>query len=225
MKKIEKVILETDNFLTGQRACKNAMMNKDMIAVVGPSGSGKTTCFSSFQGQYPDNVYIVIARKSMNARLFYSSITNSIADESYNPLLPLYFCIKKAANVFLEDSSNKLLIIDDAGKLSPSMLEYLHEFREMTRETTGIILGGVEYFQTNLMMWNSKNKPGMPEIYSRISALQILNKPQYNEVVALIQAYGIKDTSFERSNKGVENFRILKNRINLYRAILEKSDE
>ena len=225
MEKIKKIILETDNYLTTQLACTNAMINKEMIAIIGPSGSGKTTGFSSFQDKYPENVYVVNARKSMNARLFYSSITNSIADESYNPSLPLYFCLKKAANVFLEDSSNKLLIIDEAGKFSPAMLEYLHEFREMTRETTGIILGGVEYFQTNLMMWNIKNKPGMPEVYSRISAWQTLNKPQYNEVVALIQAYGIKDSSFEKSNKGVENFRILQNRINLYKTILGKKDE
>jgi hypothetical protein len=161
----------------------------------------------------------------MNARLFYSSFSNLIADESYNPSLPLYFCLKKAANVFLEDSPNKLLIIDEAGKFLPAMLEYLHEFREMTRETTGIILGGVEYFQTNLMMWNIKNKLGMPEVYSRISAWQTLNKPQYNEVVALIQAYSIKDSSFERSNKGVENFRILQNRINLYKTVLGKKDK
>jgi len=222
MRKIDnnaEVIIETDNLVTTQLACSDAMINKDMIAVIGPAGSGKTTGFKDFQKKHPEHVFIVNARKSMSARQFYSSIANSIADESYDSHIPLFFCINKAANVFIEDSSNKLLIIDEAGKFSPQMLEYLHEFRDLTKETTGIILGGVDYFQKHLVQWNEKNKQGMPEVYSRISSWHQLSKPLYQEVIAIIQAHGIKDAVFERSCKGIENFRILKNKIGLYKKL------
>jgi hypothetical protein len=159
---------------------------------------------------------MVTARKSMNARIFYSSIANTISDENYEPSIPLYFCIRKAANVFTQDSSNKLLIIDEAGKLSPRMLEYLHEFRDLTKETTGIILGGVEYFQLHMDSWVLKNRQGITEVYSRINGWQHLNRPRLEEISALIKAHGINDIEFEMSCKGIANFRLLDNRIKLY---------
>lgn len=225
MKKFKEIILETDNLKAIHMACMDALVNKKMIAIIGSAGLGKTTALASFKSIHPDIVYMVKAQKSMNARIFYSTLSNSIGDDSYQSTLPIYFCIRKAANIFNEDSSNKLLIIDEAGKFSPTMLEFLHEFRDLTMGTTGIVLAGVEYFQTNLERWNDSNRNGIPEVYSRIGAWQPLSKPKYSEVLSLIRAYGIKDAEFERFNKGVSDFRVLTNRISNYKTVLEEVTE
>lgn len=216
MKKFKEIILATDNLKATHMACMDALDNKRMIAIIGSPGLGKTTALVSFKSKHPDGVYIVSAQAGMNARLFNSSLSDSFGNDRYQSKLSMNFCIKEAANFFNEDSSDKLLIIDGVGKFSPKMWEFLYEFRDLTIDTTGIILSDVEYFQTNLERWKDSNKNGIPEIYSRIGLWQHLLRPNYSEVVSLIRAYGINDSEFERFNKNVSDFRILTHRIYNY---------
>ena len=117
-------ILETNNFTTIFRACKDALKNKKMISIIGGPGFGKTTALEAFYNSYREIVVYDKAQKSMNAKLFYSSIYNKIdGGESYDTSLSIYFLIRKVANKFIEDSANKLLIIDEAGKFNQGMLE------------------------------------------------------------------------------------------------------
>jgi DNA transposition AAA+ family ATPase len=209
-------ILETNNFLTIFSACKDALVHKKMISIIGGPGYGKTTALESFRNTHKDIVIYDRAQKSMNAKLFYSSIYNNIVGENYNPNLSTYFLIRKAANKFNEDSNNKLLIIDEAGKFNPEMLEYLHEFRDLTKETTGIVMAGPDYFESNIKTWNSKMRPGIPEIYSRISLWVELKPPTHEESIALAKAYGINDKTFEQYLKRSQDFRQVKNYIMNY---------
>jgi hypothetical protein len=173
---------------------------------------------------YREQVVYVKAQKSMNAKLFYSSIYNKMVGESYNPKLSTHFIIRKTANKFNESNTNKLLIIDEAGKFTQLMLEYLHEFRDETQGTTGIVLVGPEYFAHNMETWNNKMVDGMPEVYSRISHWVELKAPTFNEKVALANAYGIFDKVFINYLKKANDFRLIKNLILNYQATHSKNN-
>ena len=109
-----------------------------------------------------------------------------------------------------------MLIIDEAGKFSPRMLEYLHELRDLTTDTTGIILAGPEYFEEHLINWKDKKVTGIPEVYSRITTWVKLRPPTSNEKIELIRAYNIHDNDFEKFIKYSLDFRDVKNKITNY---------
>ncbi|MDP4210468.1 MAG: ATP-binding protein [Bacteroidota bacterium] len=216
-------ILETDNFRTIIDVCQDAMINKYLVAIVGDPGYGKTTAFEAFQIKNPETVYYVRVQKSLNAKELFSLIYNEIGSEYYNPSSTISQLIRRTANKFTETLLNKLLIIDEAGKFNAGMLEYVHEFRDMTQKTTGIILGGPEYFKTRLKDWKNSNRPGIPEVYSRINFWVDLEPPTYNEKVEIARVNGINDNKFFKMlDKDCHDFRAVQNKIKIALLSLQK---
>jgi type II secretory pathway predicted ATPase ExeA len=202
------IVIETDNFATIMKVCNETLVNKEMNAIIGEPGYGKTTAFEAFSFNYDSNVFYVRAQKSLNSKEFFSLIYNTIGSESYNPSYTISYLIRKTANKFTENSSNKLLIIDEAGKFNMGMLEYLHEFRDLTQQTTGIILGGPDYFKSRVKDWKDANKPGIPEVYSRINSWIDLEPPTSKEKMALANEYGVFDKVFIKYlDKNCHDFR------------------
>lgn len=218
-------ILKTSNFSSVYEACKDALISKRMISIIGDSGWGKTTALKSFARDYGDIVVYDKASKSMNAKIFFSSINSKLGGEGYDQNLPLYFLIRKVANKFNEDSSNKLLIIDEAGKFTPEALEYLHEFRDLTMDSTGIVLAGPKYFETRVRNWKDKNRPGMPEIFSRIGVWIDLKLPTLEEKIAICIAYGINNPQSILEFSEVITFRDVENFVKNYLTLKSIEEE
>jgi DNA transposition AAA+ family ATPase len=216
LEEIEKPILETNNYSSIINTCNDGMENRNMNCIIGGAGLGKSTGLISYVYDHPGNVFYVKVTKSMSVRIFYSSIYNAKGLLPFDKELHIHFLIRQAAGLFNDELTKKLLIIDEAGKFTPPMLEYLHELRDLTKKSMGIILAGPEYFLARLNRWNDVGIPGVPELYSRINVFQTLNVPTFQEIKAIIQANNIKDSSFELENKGILNFRKLKFNINNY---------
>jgi hypothetical protein len=214
---IDPVVIRTNNFESIFAACDDAREYKKVIVITSPPGYGKTTALVSYKRQYGENVVLVKAFKSQNPGLFYSSIFNSEADENYKPTLHKYFAIRKAASVF-NNGRKMLLIIDEAGKFKAPMLEYVHEFRDLTKGNTGIIVAGVDYFKRNLDNWNEAEKDGIPEFYSRINDWIKLEPPTEEEIINIIHGYKIYDKKLEKECLNVKDFRELTNKIKIYLA-------
>jgi type II secretory pathway predicted ATPase ExeA len=215
METIDSIIIEIDNLKTIFNICDDALENHKIIAIISKPGLGKTTALVTYSYTKKDNVVIVQVGKSVKPRVFFSSIYNEIGDENYDPGIPLYFIIRKAASIF-NQGKNMLLIIDEVGKFSPTMIEYLHEFRNLTRGNTGIILSGPPSFKNSMVKWNASDKSGMPEFYSRISSWQYLELPTLKEISAILKEYKIFDPKFEKENSTVKSFRELKINIDEY---------
>lgn len=211
------IIIATDNFATIMEVCNETLVHKEMNAIIGEPGYGKTTAFEAFRFKFERSVFYVRAQKSLNSKELFSLIYNTIGSENYNPTYTISYLIRKTASKFTEDSSNKLLIIDEAGKFNMGMLEYLHEFRDLTQQTTGIILGGPDYFRNRVKDWKDSNKPGIPEIYSRINSWIDLEPPTSKEKMALANEYGIFDKPFIKYlDKYCHDFRKTVNEIKNY---------
>lgn len=217
---MKEIVLETANYLEIKYACQDALINHKMISIIGDAGLGKTTAINSFKKLMKDNVYIVTVTEAMSMKIFYSSILNTFGDESYITSQHIYFIIKSAIEQFNSNGENKLLIIDEADKLSPRMVRYLHEFRDGTKETTGIIMLGVNTLKKNLQKWRNSGIVGIPEYYSRIHSWHELNKPTKDEIKGIISAYKIDDEDFISANINVKTFRRLCYNIEDYLTLL-----
>jgi DNA transposition AAA+ family ATPase len=206
-------IINTNNFSTINKVCNDAQNKSKMISIIGYPGAGKTTGLLHYYKTTP-NVYYVRVQPSMQPRTFYSAILNSMGEPVTEQGMQLHFMIKKICYFLNENNEKKLLIIDEAGKFSRKMLEYIHELRDETAASTGIILAGPEYFQKNLIKWVNKELDGMPEIYRRINYWQNLTKPTKEEIRALCIAYGVKEETTQKSlMKLCSNFGEVHNRI------------
>jgi type II secretory pathway predicted ATPase ExeA len=222
MEEIDNVVIQTHNLTSIFNVCKDSLLNQNMNAICAAPGYGKTTALVSFQRQFPENVVMIKVFASMSPSLFYSSIYNELASQKYDNKLPLYIAIKRAANLFVNQGKNMLLLIDEATKFNHNFFQHLQDFRDLTRGNTGIVIAGGDYFRTKFEKWSIKAENGMPEFYSRINAWQNLNPPTFDEIVAIIRAHDIHDNGFEKNCREVKDFRELKNIIDKYRLIKEK---
>ena len=177
-------IINTNNFSTIKTCCRDAQNQSKMIGITGYPGAGKTTALLHYYKNDPNTFYVKV-QPSMRPKVFYSKILQNMGVPDQNNGIQLHYLIQKIAFILKNSNEKNLLIIDEAGKFSPRMLEYLHELRDETNENTGIILAGPDYFHSNLIKWVNRGKEGMPEVYRRINMWEELNKPTFSEVSAI----------------------------------------
>jgi DNA transposition AAA+ family ATPase len=211
-------LLTTNNFKAVQRLCSDAYNNAKMIGLIGEPGYGKTSSLKHFQTT-KENVFYLTVKKSMTAKSFWESMFDIVPESiklKYgldNHRRAIHYIIRSVCDL-LNGFDKALLIVDEAGKFNTQMLEYIHELRDETLTTTGIILSGPPYFKRNLSKWVHQEKIGMPEVWRRINYWHELSAPQRNEVKEFCRHYGINDAEVIRQLSGKSgNFGSLNNMI------------
>ena len=189
---MNRKILTTSNFNTLHKICKEALNKSKFFGVVGYSGAGKTTAFKAY-AEGKQNIYYVKASKSMPAKEFHRQILMAIIGEGKNYNLSIYDLIQSISGKLNADKSRKLLIIDEAGKFKADFLEYIHELRDNTEKTTGIVFAGPEYFRSNIEHWKNRGIVGVPELYRRINHWVELPRPTKAEVRFFCHCNDIND--------------------------------
>jgi DNA transposition AAA+ family ATPase len=219
---VETVLLSTYNFQRVQEVCDDAMGNHKMIAICGDPGLGKTTSLRYYQQRHK-NVFLLTVKPSMTPKSFWESLFDKVttSDKALVGMTsrrPLYYTLQAVANL-LNSYDRSLLIIDEAGKLDAPMLEHLHEVRDDTASSTGIVLSGPEYFKRNLSQWVASERIGMPEIWRRINYWESLVAPEKSEIKEFCRHYKITDEQVIRKLiSECKNFGTLYNKIVEYRA-------
>lgn len=215
---IEKreIILSTSNFQLVQKACSDALVNHKMVGIAGEPGFGKSLALNYFR-RSNKNVFLMTAKPSMSAKTFWLEVLQSIYKAEGFPEKtehrPLYFILRRISDA-LNRLGNSLLIIDEAGKLTDRMLEFLHEVRDQTEDCAGIILAGPNYFRGNLVRWVQREKKGIPEFYRRINYWVDLQEPQLIEVTKICEALGVTDPDIIKVlHLRCKNFGALRNEI------------
>jgi DNA transposition AAA+ family ATPase len=201
-------LVETSGYHTISKVCKTVMYTKEMVGITGKPGAGKTTALKVFCANNKDAIYIR-AKKSMRPKRFFEQLLK-VMGVNYSGTI--YDMIERIATEWNEKSAS-LIVIDEAGKIDQTMMMYLHDLRDETEETTGIVLTGVEYFKTNLKKAVDKQKQGMPEFYSRISRWYILGEPTRPEIEAICKGNGLIDSTIIKKIQQFKNFRQVANQI------------
>lgn len=196
------ILLGTYNFKRVQAVCEDALNNRKLVSIVGDSGYGKSTALKYFQYTHK-NVFYMTVKPSMSVKTFWESLFESLSHDERQYFgmdskpRALYFIMRRAAEL-LKSYDSALLIIDEAGKFSARMFEFIHELRDETHSTTGIVLAGPPYFKANLLRWVKNERVGMPEVWRRINYWEHLLAPEKSEVKGFCQHYGVTDTDIIR---------------------------
>lgn len=203
----EKTI-ETDNLISIQEVCLEALIYSKLIGVIGEPGYGKTTGLQYFTKSYKEqgNVYYVRLRKSMTTRNFYSEVLNSITEESGTSKGSVFSMINRIAFLLNNSGVKNLLIFDEAGRLTKNQWHYVQEVRDLTEKSTGIIIAGPKYFSEKINEWKDKNVEGIPEVYRRINTWVYLKPPTKREIKTIVRAYNITDEEFLKEALKMKNF-------------------
>ncbi|MFN8889249.1 MAG: hypothetical protein ACK5WF_17450 [Cyclobacteriaceae bacterium] len=132
--------------------------------------------------------------------------------------------MKMLSHSLTKDNTKKLIIVDDAGRLSPRSLGVFFELRDNTIQTTGFVFVGLDYFQKNLLNAKKNGVAGIAEFYRRVENWYgSMPGLQKNEIAA----YGIKhnltqDQILELQEAQVETIAELEN---MTQALLEEAQE
>lgn len=173
-------IIKTTNYSTVFNLCEKAKAWKHLYGLIGCTGSGKTTALKRFY-KANKNVFYVECKHTMNRKQFFASILKELG---INFAGTVYEMVTRIENEF-NTLESPLLIIDEAGKLSHNLILDLHDLRNATMNSLGIVLAGCEYFKENLEKNVQRDKQGIPEFYSRIVQWQFLGTPTGEEVSAI----------------------------------------
>ena len=184
-------VLETSNLKTIEKCCMSAQQHCRMIGIVGHAGYGKTKSLQYYASQQR-NVYYFVVPKSASPKKIYFHLLNIVGFSSISfKGTDLNSLIMGLSHHLNQSGKKNLLICDEAGKFNHHQLLYLHELRDNTKASTGIVLVGPPYFRSNLEDWTTKQKEGIPELWRRIQTWIALNAPSMEEKRAFCLESGI----------------------------------
>ncbi len=105
------------------------------------------------------NTYLVTCGKSMTAKQLLQHLLREMGIAFHGTIHEII----ERITLELNKQHDPLLIIDEAGKLSQLVMEYLHDLQNATEHNCGMVMAGVGYFKDNLKKASDNNKEGMPE--------------------------------------------------------------
>ena len=217
--KIE-MIFSSQNYviLTLERAQRRS----SMIGIIGREGMGKSSAIAKYVLENK-NVYYVRIGQSYRISNFLDEMIFQVSGVYPKAPDSLFLKMKQLSQLLAKDSTKKLLIVDDAGKLSPRGLGFFHELRDNTMQSTGFAFVGLPYFQKHLLQAIKGGVTGVAEFYRRIESWYTVPGLKKNEIAQ----YGIKrslteDLVLELQQSGVETIAELENTA---AALLEEAEE
>lgn len=170
------MIFQTSDFIICEKACRAAQKNRFMIGLVADTGMGKTTALMAYSLR--KNVFYVVYDKTMAPKHFFIALLREMGIAFEGNIHQMVARVADELNTL----DSPLVIIDEAGKISHTMILYLHVLRDKTVKNCGFVLGGMPYFRTNLAKFSSKQKEGYAEFYRRINLWQELKGLSRSEI-------------------------------------------
>jgi type II secretory pathway predicted ATPase ExeA len=182
-----------------------------MIGLTGDTGMGKTRSLESIKRGR--NTFYVVFKKTMNARQFLSAILKELGIVFEGNKYDMVNRFAEELNVL----PSPLLIVDEAGKLPHTVMQYLHDLRDYTLNNCGIVLAGMPYFEENLRKNARKQKEGCAEFLRRINLWHRMSGLSREEIEFVCAQHDITDKQTIKEFNGCKRFGDLLNQILLYR--------
>ena len=207
-------LFETSDFKSCFNACDNARKYRFMIGITGDTGMGKTTALEKYAAKR--NTFYIAYDKTMKPKQFFSTLLRQMNidfDGSINQMV-------SRISDELNSMTAPLLIIDEAGKITHTMILYLHVLRDKTIKRCGIVLAGMPYFKTSLIKFSNKEKEGFAEFLRRINIWHSLKGLSRSEVSFICNESGIKEENFIKTLSYHKKFGDLANAIILHQLKL-----
>lgn len=152
-----------------------------MVGVLGREGMGKSSGIAYFI-QNQQSVYYL----RIGTTYTISNLLNELLFQlsgAYPTTGALFDKMKELSYLLTKDNAKKLIVLDDAGRLSPRALSTWFELRDNTIQTTGFVFIGLDYFQKNLLRAKKNGVPGIAEFYRRVENWYSVPGLKRNEIV------------------------------------------
>lgn len=208
-----KGLFQNMDFISTVNACNKARNYCFMIGITADTGMGKTTALRTYARQ--KNVFYVCYDKTMNAGQFFAALLRELAIPFYGTLNEMLGRVAEELNRL----ESPLVIVDEAGKLTHSMILYLQVLRDKTSSNCGMILAGMPYFKANLQKYATREKEGYAEFLRRINIWHDFVGLQPKEIEEICSMHGISDPGKIRELKRQKRFGDLMNEIYLYQIM------
>ena len=203
-------LFSTAAFATCHKVCAAAQKHRFMIGITADTGIGKTTALTAYAMR--KNVFYVVYDKTMKPRQFFVALLREMGISFEGSINEMVDRIADELNTL----ASPLLIIDEAGKITHTMILYLHVLRDKTQKNCGIVLAGMPYFRSNLVKFAGKQKEGFAEFLRRVNLWQELGELTPSEIRAICEHHGITDAEAVRDLRNKKRFGDLYNAILLY---------
>ena len=120
-------LFETPNFLRVRKVCQDAQQHHKMLAVAAFTGAGKTTALKEYAAKNP-NTYYVLCTLVMGRKELVSAILRAMGLEQVGTVAAGLAAISAKLN----ETTDPLLILDDAGKLPDGILPIVQIIQDST---------------------------------------------------------------------------------------------
>lgn len=183
----------TTNLTIATNLLAEAKRYSRMFALVGYTGSGKTEALQLFCRKQPASYY-VLCDSEMTKRLFLVAIIKACGLRLDNMGVTAGEMIAAIVSK-LNTDSHPMLCLDDAGKLSDSVLRIIQIIYDRTERRCGIVLAGTEYLQESFERKARLNKPGFRELRRRVAFWEQMQPISNKDLAAICDANGVTDAS------------------------------
>jgi len=163
-----------------------------MIGVLGREGMGKSSAIAKYIHEH-EKVYYVRIGQSYRVSNFLDEMIFQVAGAYPQVHDSLFTKMKLLSSLLTKDTTKKLIIIDDAGKLSPRGLGFFHELRDNTIYCTGFVFVGLPYFQKHLLTAKKHGVTGIAEFYRRTQSWFSVPGLKENEITAYAHAHKLSE--------------------------------
>lgn len=182
--------VNTRNFETLSSILMDAQMNHNVYAVVGEAGCGKSATNKHYSDQYQLS-YLLECSEFWNRKYFLEELLASMGEncEGLNVAEMVNTVVKK-----LKSLPNPLIILDEADKLTDSVLYFFITLYNKTKGHCGIVLTATDHLEKRITKGVRLNRKGYKEIKSRLGNKFIkLRNANKADVTGICNANGVTD--------------------------------
>ncbi|MBK7652452.1 MAG: hypothetical protein IPJ20_19410 [Flammeovirgaceae bacterium] len=200
---------------------EEAQRRSRMVGLLGREGMGKSSAIAKYVNENSNVYYLRIGTTYMLSNFFNEMLfqVSGVYPTVYDTL---FIKMKTLSHMLTKDNSKKLIIVDDAGRLSPRALGVFFELRDNTIATTAFVFVGLDYFQKNLLQAKKNGIAGIAEFYRRVENWYTVPGLRANEIVAYGAAYGL--TANQLALLKESNIETIAELETMVQAILEESE-
>ncbi|HEY3390902.1 MAG TPA: ATP-binding protein [Prolixibacteraceae bacterium] len=186
----EWVGAETRDFKILTSLLRNAQMHSNVFAIVGDAGTGKSFALKTY-AENNRKVHIICCAEYWTRKVFLQELLASMGKEinGYNLNTMMVHVIEA-----LKKEQDPLVILDEADKLSDSVLYFFITLYNQLEDHAGIVLCATKYLERRLKSGIAHNKKGYNEIYSRVGRKCVeLKGLSRTDITAVCMANGITE--------------------------------
>lgn len=184
--------VNTTNYEILSSILMDAQMHHNVYAVVGDAGCGKSATNKIYAESY-QLVYLLECSEFWNRKYFLEELLTAMG-ENYEGL-SVADMVNTAVRK-LKTLPNPLIILDEADKLTDSVLYFFITLYNKTKGNCGIVMTATDHLEKRITKGVRLNRKGYKEIKSRLGNKFIkLRNASKNDVTGICNANGITDVA------------------------------